>query len=127
MPRIILTCNGHPLTKQERVWNRTYLLGTDGLGRDLFIRIIYGARIFLCIGILAAVINFVVGVFYGGIAGYMGKRTDNIMMRLVDTVDSIPMTLYVILIMVVVGPGLSSIILALGLTFWIKMARLVRG
>ena len=127
MPRIILTCDGHPLTKQERVWNRTYLLGTDGLGRDLFIRIIYGARIFLCIGILAAVINFVVGVFYGGIAGYMGKRTDNIMMRLVDTVDSIPMTLYVILIMVVVGPGLSSIILALGLTFWIKMARLVRG
>ena len=52
---------------------------------------------------------------------------DNVMMRLVDTVDSIPMTLYVILIMVVVGPGLSSIILALGLTFWIKMARLVRG
>ena len=127
MSRIILTSDGHPLEKQERVWNRTYLLGTDGLGRDLFIRIIYGARLSLCIGILAAVINFVVGVFYGGIAGYVGKRTDNIMMRLVDTVDSIPMTLYVILIMVVAGPGLLSIILALGLTFWIKMARLVRG
>ena len=107
--------------------NRTYLLGTDGLGRDLFIRIVYGARISLLVGFFAAFINFVVGVFYGAIAGYAGGQVDNIMMRIVDVLDSIPMTLYVILIMVVVGPGIVSIILALGLTFWVKMARIVRG
>ncbi len=127
MDRVTLTKNGAPLDIRVRVHNKTHLLGTDGLGRDLFIRIVYGARISLTVGILAAIINFVVGVFYGGFAGYLGGRVDNVMMRLVDTVDSIPMTLYVILIMVVVGPGLLSIILALGLTFWIRMARLVRG
>lgn len=109
------------------VQNKTYLMGTDNLGRDLFIRIVYGARISLTVGIFAVLINLVVGVFYGGIAGYMGGRIDNIMMRIVDGIDSIPMTLYVILIMVIVGPGFFSIILALGLTFWVSMARIVRG
>ena len=79
------------------------------------------------VGLFAAFINFVVGVFYGAIAGYCGGTVDNIMMRIIDVLDSIPMTLYVILIMVVVGPGISSIIIALGLTFWVKMARIVRG
>lgn len=127
MARTQVTCDGEPLTHQVSVKNQTYLLGTDGLGRDLFIRIVYGARISLLVGFFAAFINFVVGVFYGAIAGYAGGQTDNIMMRIVDVLDSIPMTLYVILIMVVVGPGIVSIILALGLTFWVKMARIVRG
>lgn len=127
MPRTQVISDGEPLTKEVRVRNQTYLLGTDGLGRDLFIRIVYGARISLTVGFFAAFINFVVGVFYGAIAGYAGGQVDNIMMRIVDVLDSIPMTLYVILIMVVVGPGLVSIILALGLTFWVKMARIVRG
>ena len=127
MARTQVTCDGEPLTHQVSVKNQTYLLGTDGLGRDLFIRIVYGARISLLVGFFAALINFVVGVFYGAIAGYAGGQTDNIMMRIVDVLDSIPMTLYVILIMVVVGPGIVSIILALGLTFWVKMARIVRG
>ena len=122
-----ITCDGEKLTKQEKIKNKTYLLGTDGLGRDLFIRIVYGARISLLVGLFAAFINFVVGVFYGAIAGYCGGTVDNIMMRIIDVLDSIPMTLYVILIMVVVGPGISSIIIALGLTFWVKMARIVRG
>lgn len=125
--RTKIFCEGELLTKKIGVRNATYLLGTDGLGRDLFIRIVYGARISLLVGFFAAFINFVVGVFYGSIAGYFGGRIDNIMMRIVDMVDSIPMTLYVILIMVVVGPGLVSIILALGLTLWVKMARIVRG
>lgn len=125
--RTQVLCDGQPLTKTVRVHNATYLLGTDGLGRDLFIRIVYGARISLIVGFFAAFINFVVGVFYGALSGYIGGRVDDIMMRVVDMVDSIPMTLYVILIMVVVGPGLVSIILALGLTLWVKMARIVRG
>ena len=127
MTRVKVTCGGEALTEQVRLRNHTYLLGTDGLGRDLFIRIVYGARISLTVGFFAAFINFVVGVFYGAIAGYVGGELDDIMMRVIDILDSIPMTLYVILIMVVVGPGLVSIILALGLTFWVKMARIVRG
>lgn len=127
LARTQVTCEGQLLTKTVKVKNRTYLLGTDGLGRDLFIRIVYGARISLLVGFFAAFINFVVGVFYGALAGYAGGQVDNIMMRIVDVLDSIPMTLYVILIMVVVGPGIVSIILALGLTFWVKMARIVRG
>lgn len=125
--RTEVSCDGMQLTEQIKLRNHTYLLGTDGLGRDLFIRIVYGARISLLVGFFAAFINFVVGVFYGAIAGYFGGTIDNIMMRIIDVLDSIPMTLYVILIMVVVGPGITSIILALGLTFWVKMARIVRG
>lgn len=127
LQKIIVTCDDRTLDKQKTIWNKTYLLGTDSLGRDLFIRIVYGARISITVGIVAALINFIVGVLYGGIAGYLGGNIDNVMMRIVDVIDSIPTTLYVILIMVIVGSGLTSIILALGLTFWVKMARIVRG
>ena len=82
--RTVITCDGEKLTKQEKIKNKTYLLGTDGLGRDLFIRIVYGARISLLVGLFAAFINFVVGVFYGAIAGYCGGTVDNIMMRIID-------------------------------------------
>lgn len=127
MDRIAVSCDDKLLTVKKKIRNTSYVLGTDSLGRDMLIRIVYGARISLTVGIFAAFINFAVGVFYGGIAGYFGGRVDNVMMRIVDVIDSIPTTLYVILIMVVVGPGLSSIIMALGFTFWVKMARIVRG
>ncbi|MDY5836389.1 MAG: ABC transporter permease [Eubacteriales bacterium] len=127
LKRVQVSLNGTILDNPEMLRNQTYLLGSDGLGRDLFIRIIYGARISLLVGFFAAFINFVVGVTYGAIAGYKGGRIDNIMMRIVDVIDSVPMTLYVILIMVIVGPGILSIIIALGLTYWVKMARIVRG
>lgn len=104
-----------------------YWFGTDNLGRDLLVRVIYGARISISIGIVASFINLVIGVIYGGISGYMGGRVDSIMMRIVDIMYCIPMLLYVIMLMVVLGPGLMNIFLAFGLVYWLRMARIVRG
>ncbi|WJH33434.1 ABC transporter permease [Paenibacillus sp. CC-CFT747] len=101
--------------------------GTDDLGRDVYARILYGARISLFIGLMAALIDFLIGIVYGGIAGYVGGRVDNIMMRFVDLLYGIPYLLIVILLMVVMGPGLKTIIIALSATGWIGMARIVRG
>lgn len=119
--------DGEQIQPSKTVLNRSYIWGTDSLGRDVFIRVIYGARVSLLVGVVAALVNLIVGVLYGGIAGYLGGTADNVMMRIVDTLSSIPMMLYVILIMVVLGSGLSSIILAMGLTNWLGMARIVRS
>ncbi len=102
-------------------------LGTDNLGRDLATRICYGARISLSIGIVASLINLGIGVLYGGISGYFGGRVDSVMMRIVDILYGIPLLLYVILLMVVLKPGLMNVFLALGLVYWLRMARIVRA
>lgn len=104
-----------------------YWFGSDHLGRDLFTRVLYGARISLAIGIVASLINLTIGVIYGGIAGYFGGRIDNIMMRIVDVLYGIPLLLYVILLMVVLKPGLTNIFIALGMVYWLRMAQIVRG
>ena len=101
--------------------------GTDNLGRDLATRVCYGARISLSIGVVASLINLGIGVIYGGISGYFGGRIDSVMMRIVDILYGIPLLLYVILLMVVLKPGLLNVFIALGLVYWLRMARIVRA
>ncbi|CAH0345764.1 ABC transporter permease [Bacillus sp. CECT 9360] len=115
------------LTKQNLPPSSEYWFGTDDLGRDVFTRTWHGARISLFVGTAAALIDFIIGVIYGGIAGYKGGRADNIMMRIVEVLYGLPYLLVVILLMVAMGPGLSTIIVALSVTGWIGMARIVRG
>ncbi|MGL5962442.1 MAG: ABC transporter permease [Cetobacterium sp.] len=102
--------------------------GTDQLGRDIFVRVMYGARYSLAIAFIASFLNLIIGIIYGGVSGYFGGRVDMVMMRIVDIIYSIPMTIYVILIMVTFEKGgFINIILALALSYWIGMARIVRG
>ncbi len=104
-----------------------FILGTDELGRDVFTRICWGARISLFIGICAALIDLILGVMIGSLAGVIGGKVDEVIMRIADILYSIPYLLIVIMIMVVMGPGISTIIVALTITGWIGMARIVRG
>ncbi len=119
---------------REQNLNRAYespsaehWFGTDAHGRDLFVRVMMGGRISLLVGIIATATSCVIGVLYGGFSGYMGGRWDNILMRLVDIASTIPLVLYSILLMVLLGTGLHNIFIALGLVYWVGMVRIVRG
>lgn len=113
------------MTNSPPSWEHWF--GTDNLGRDIFIRVLYGARISLAIGIVASLLNLFIGVIYGGIAGFCGGKIDRIMMNIVDILYSVPTLLYVILLMVILKPGLINIFIALGIGYWLQMARIVRG
>jgi oligopeptide transport system permease protein len=107
--------------------SKDHWFGTDDLARDLFVRVWMGARISLFIGLAAAFIDLIIGVLWGSIAGLLGGRVDNIMMRIADILYAIPYLLVVIILLVVLQPGLLPMIIALSLTGWVNMARIVRA
>lgn len=119
--------NQADLPNQYQPPSKKHWFGTDALGRDVFTRTWFGARISLFVGLMAALIDVVIGIVYGGISGYKGGRTDNIMMRIIEILYGIPYLLVVILLLVVLGPSLTTIIIALTVTGWVGMARIVRG
>ena len=101
--------------------------GTDNLGRDMFARTWEGAKISLFIGLTAAFIDLIIGVIWGSVSGYIGGRVDEILMRIADILSALPYLLVVILLMVVLPQGLWTLIIAMTITGWINMARIVRG
>lgn len=102
-------------------------LGTDNLGRDNLVRLLYGARISLAVGLAASLIALGLGVLYGAAAGYLGGRADEIMMRVVDVFYGVPYLLIVIVLMVAFKPGLKNVFITFGFVYWLQMARVVRG
>ncbi|SHH95344.1 oligopeptide ABC transporter permease OppC [Ferrimonas marina] len=104
-----------------------HYFGTDFLGRDLFVRTLEGGRISFMVGILGALVAVIIGTLYGSIAGYVGGRTDNIMMRTLEILNSFPFMFLVILLMTFFGRSLFLIFLAIGAVSWLDMARIVRG
>ncbi|MDO4432285.1 MAG: ABC transporter permease [Aerococcaceae bacterium] len=104
-----------------------YYLGTDALGRDLLSRILYGTRISLTIAFVAAAINLVFGVLYGITSGWFGGKMDTFMQRVLEILSGIPNLVIVILMLLVLKPGLTSIIITIALTSWISMSRVVRA
>ncbi|ANI90017.1 peptide transporter [Arachidicoccus ginsenosidimutans] len=106
---------------------KKFYLGTDKFGRDILSRLIIGTRVSLAVGLIAVIISLTVGVFLGAIAGYFGGRTDNVVMWLINVIWSMPTLLLVFAITILLGKGFWQVFVAVGLTLWVSVARLVRG
>ena len=101
--------------------------GTDQMGRDVFTRVLYGARVSLLVGFASTALNLVIGVLYGSIAGYVGGRVDMVMMRIVDVIYAVPAMIYMVLLMLIFGSNIYSVMLGICVNGWINMARIVRS
>lgn len=119
--------NNKPFFSIDPINGAMHLLGTDRLGRDIFARLWYGARVSLIVAVAAALIDCIVGALYGSIAGYMGGAVDNVMMRVLEIVSGVPYMIVVLLLMAVLPRGMGTLIFAYSLVGWVSMARLVRG
>ena len=104
-----------------------HLLGSDALGRDLLTRLLVGLRVSLAIGLIATLVSLVIGVTWGAVAGYVGGKLDEVMMRIVDVLYSLPFIFFVILLMVTFGSNIVLIFVAIGAVEWLTMSRIVRG
>ncbi len=105
----------------------SHFFGTDGIGRDIFVRTLYGGRISLLVGVVATLVSLVIGIAYGATAGYFGGKVDHVMMRIVDILYAMPFMFFVILLMVLFGRNILLIFVAIGAINWLDMARIVRG
>jgi oligopeptide transport system permease protein len=126
-----LTPYAYDQVNKDDVWvgplTGAHLLGTDSLGRDLLARLLVGLRVSLAVGVVATFVSLVIGVAWGATAGYVGGRTDEAMMRIVDILYSLPFIFFVILLMVTFGKNFILMFLAIGAVEWLTMARIVRG
>lgn len=122
------TFDGQDLSMRNALPSMQHWMGTDKLGRDIFIRIMYGLRISLLVGFVAAILNLFIGVTVGGICGYIGGKTDMIVMRIADTIYAVPEMLYVILISLMFkSVNIMAVLLGISIAGWIGMARQVRS
>ncbi|MFI0847662.1 ABC transporter permease [Mesorhizobium sp. IMUNJ 23232] len=121
------SADGLTMTMSAAIKQQYFLFGTDNTGRDLLSRTLMAGRVSLAIGLLAGVVAVVIGVLYGATAGFLGGRTDEVMMRIVDVLYSLPFIFFVIMLVVFFGRNFVLMFLAVGAVLWLDMARIVRG
>ncbi|HCT96059.1 ABC transporter permease [Vagococcus sp.] len=127
IPFVPIDPNATDVSNISALPSRAHWFGTDELGRDYLIRVIYGSRISLLVGVLAMLTSTIIGTVIGLISGYYGGRVDSFLMRMVDILSSIPWLVLVIVLSVFLQPGLRTIIIVIGGFSWMNIARLVRG